>query len=178
MVVAITESSAYFPGEMIKQGEFSRLFSERQRSLEDLCLDLDINGTMLDNVDRVLRNLGVEQRNLLVNPENSERWWARNQGGAPILNIAIAGYKSLMKDQEPLSEKDFLVVSTDFSDHLLPTLGAQLAGHAGNPYRVDTNTGCGCTGLVQALDQAASHLVRFPESRAVVLLVEAATINS
>jgi len=128
------------------------------------------------------KNLGIETRQMAINPFNPDAWWNDEVGKYPFALEGAKTYQKLMADKEPLSGNDKIILISNTPDCTGPHMGYALVTHLQRlnpafvaPEFITTIIGEGCSGYISGLRESEIFLRAYPHRRVVLLTVEVPT---
>lgn len=168
--IKIVASHAHYPGVPYRTSDL----------LEILQSDDDFP---LEVTDAFLEGLGINSRNMLIDPSDPHSWWFHETGKYPFAQETARAYAALFEREglAPLQERDKIILVTNTPDMIGPHAGYVLEHilRTSQPSlvlpRIVVLTGEGCSGYISALKEAQDFLKAYPKQRVVILTQEIMT---
>ncbi len=180
-MVYIVGMEIHKPGTAYTTSELNNILGDEIHSVSEKLGKIGNKRTLVDIIfsEAFEANLGINNRYLLVPPNDNVAWLTNNNGKTPIANEGVTLYSKLMEKypSQSLGKDDKLIVISNIFDGMLPNLAVSIATSLGldqSLVRVAGISNSGCSAFITGLRDADDYLKAYPDAK-VVLLVDEVT---
>ena len=180
----IVSRATHYPGKRYGNEELSGILRPSLQEVVEVARNRDDSRSAVFfetfPTNGFLKNMGIEERSLLVDPRDPEGWWEENRGTYPLAREAVKVIHALRDESGvSLESGDKLVVVSNNYDTRVPGFATTVVSKLREADRSFPQVrhlnyfGEGCAGFVGGLEEADLYLRANPSAKVVVVSAEA-----